>query len=132
MADALAGKKVISISYTAPDENAAQALRDFFKFHKDYMEKKCHKEGPLKLIQYTITESPEYVEDGFVWMQGKTPEKTGKIVFHHYEVYEGAEGVYHHWIDGQEIFPEISEMIKTYNIEFRMNNMLTVIHHLWD
>ena len=35
MADALAGKKVISISYTAPDENAAQALRDFFKFHKD-------------------------------------------------------------------------------------------------
>ena len=51
MTDALAGKIVTSLTWTAPDETGAQALRDFFDFHKQYMIEKCHKEGPLKLIQ---------------------------------------------------------------------------------
>ena len=50
MTDALAGKIVTSLTWTAPDETGAQALRDFFDFHKQYMIEKCHKEGPLKLI----------------------------------------------------------------------------------
>ena len=124
------GKKIISITWIAPDENGAQALRDFYKFHKEYMLEKCFKEGPLKLVQYTVAESPEYEEDGFVWAQGRTPNKTGRIVFHHYEVYETEEGIHHHWIDGADIFPEISEMMTTYNLEYRMNNMLTAIHSI--
>ena len=100
MTDALAGKIVTSLTWTAPDETGAQALRDFFDFHKQYMIEKCHKEGPLKLIQYVIAEAPEYKEDGNIWIQGKFPEKTGRIVFHHYEIYETADGLHHHWIDG--------------------------------
>ena len=42
----------------------------FFKFDRDYIEKKYHNNGPLKLIQYTLTESTKYVEDWFVWMLG--------------------------------------------------------------
>ena len=113
-------------------ENDYDYLRDFFDFHKDYMKEKSHRQGQLELIQYTIAESPEYVEDGFVWMEGKIPERTGKIVFHQYELYRNADGIHHHWIDGQEIFPSISEMIRTYKIEFKMNNMLTITHSLWD
>ena len=132
MAGKLDGTKLVSITWTAPNENAAQALRDFFDFHKDYMKEKSYRQGQLELIQYTIAESPEYVEDGFVWMEGKTPERTGKIVFHQYELYRNADGIHHHWIDGKEIFPSISEMIKAYKIEFKMNNMLTITHSLWD
>ena len=47
IADVLAKKKVISISYIAPNENLAQKFRESFKFDRYYMEKKFHKEGPL-------------------------------------------------------------------------------------
>ena len=96
MNDGLAGKIVTSLTWTSPDETGAQALRDFFDFHKQYMIEKSHKEGPIKLIQYVIAEAPEYKEDGNVWIQVKFPEKTGGIVFHHYEIYEVADGLHHH------------------------------------
>ena len=132
MADALAEKIVASLTWTAPNETGAQALRDFFDFHKQYMIEKCHKEGPLKLIQYVIAEAPEYKEDGSIWIQGKFPEKTGRIVFHHYEIYETSDGLHHHWIDGAQFLPELLEMLDTYSIELRMNNQVKVIHSLWD
>ena len=40
MAGKLDGTKLVSINWTAPNESAAQALRDFFDFHKDYMKEK--------------------------------------------------------------------------------------------
>ena len=129
MADALAEKIVASLTWTAPNETGAQALRDFFDFHKQYMIEKCHKEGPLKLIQYVIAEAPEYKEDGSIWIQGKFPEKTGRIVFHHYEIYETSDGLHHHWIDGAQFLPELLEMLDTYSIELRMNNQVKVIHN---
>ena len=61
MAGKLDGTKLVSITWTAPNENAAQALRDFFDFHKNYMKEKSHKQSQLELIQYTIAESPKYI-----------------------------------------------------------------------
>ena len=52
MADALAGKRISTITYIAPDINAAKAMRDYLDSHKEFMAAKCYREGPLKLIHY--------------------------------------------------------------------------------
>ena len=52
MADALAGKRISTITYIAPDENAAEAMRDYLSSHKEFMAAKCYREGPLKLLHY--------------------------------------------------------------------------------
>ena len=52
MADALAGKRISTITYIAPDINAAKAMRDYLDSHKEFMAAKCYRDGPLKLIHY--------------------------------------------------------------------------------
>ena len=52
MADALAEKRISTITYIAPDENAAEAMRDYLSSHKEFMAAKCFREGPLKLLHY--------------------------------------------------------------------------------
>ena len=52
MADALAGKRISSITYIAPNENAAEAMRDYLSSQKEFMAAKCYREGPLRLIHY--------------------------------------------------------------------------------
>ena len=63
MADALAGKRISTITYIAPDENAAEAMRDYLSSHKEFMAAKCFREGPLKLLHYFFSEEPEYEEN---------------------------------------------------------------------
>ena len=41
MANALARKRISTITYIAPDENAAEAMRDYLSCHKEFMEAKC-------------------------------------------------------------------------------------------
>ena len=45
MADALAGKRISTITYIAPDENAAEAMRDYHSSHKEIMTAKCYRKG---------------------------------------------------------------------------------------
>ena len=52
MSDALAGKRISTITYTAPDINVAEAMRDYLDSHKEFMASKCYRDGPLKLIHY--------------------------------------------------------------------------------
>ena len=52
MADALAGKRISTITYIAPDENASEAMRDYLSSHKEFMAAKCYREGPLRLLHY--------------------------------------------------------------------------------
>ena len=63
MADALAGKRISTITYIAPDINAAEAMRDYLDSHKEFMAAKCYRDGPLKLIHYFFSEGPEYEEN---------------------------------------------------------------------
>ena len=42
MADALAGKRISTITYIAPDENASEAMRDYLSSHKEFMAAKCY------------------------------------------------------------------------------------------
>ena len=70
MADALAGKRISTITYIAPDENAAEAMRDYLSSHKEFMAAKCYREGPLRLIHYFFSEGPEYESDTAIWLEG--------------------------------------------------------------
>ena len=74
MADALAGKRISTITYIAPDINAAEAMRDYLDSHKEFMAAKCYRDGPLKLIHYFFSEGPEY-EENRSWLEGKYPKK---------------------------------------------------------
>ena len=82
MANALVGKKISSITFIAPYKYAAEAMRDFLDGHREWMETKSYKEGPLKLLHYTFAEGPEYEEGQAIsWAQGKYPKKTGRTKF---------------------------------------------------
>ena len=73
MASSLKNKSTVCMLWKVP-EHGVQAMRDFFEFHFEYMKEKSYREGELKLIQYSISESPEYVEDLEPWLEGKFPE----------------------------------------------------------
>ena len=74
MANALKGKTTVSITWIAPTKEGVDALNIFFDGHYEFMETKSYREGPLKLIQYVISESPEY--DGMdEFFEGKFPKK---------------------------------------------------------
>ncbi len=131
MANALAGKRISTITYIAPDENAAEAMRDYLSSHKEFMAAKCYREGPLKLLYYFFSEGPEY-EENRSWLEGKYPKETGRTIFHLYHMYENEEGVQHHWFEISEFLPVLSELIKTFNMEVMVSNQLTVVQSLWD
>ena len=102
------------------------------------MKEKSHKEGPLKLINYYISESPEWLNDGpytagpAPFFEGKFPEKTGRIVFVLHEIYENEDGLHYHCIESKDFAPEFDNMLSTYNIEFKEFNQMKVIHSLWE
>ena len=74
MANELKGKSTASITWIAPNESAVEALRIFFEGHYEFMRNKSYREGPLKLVQYVVSESPEYA--GFTeFFDGKYPKK---------------------------------------------------------
>ena len=86
---------------------------------------------PLKLLQYTISESPEYKEVG-PFFEGKFPETTGRTVFTLFEIYETADGLHHHWIESAPWADTFTEVIDAHKIELQMFNQMKVIQSLWD
>ena len=131
MASSLKNKSTVCMLWKVP-EHGVQAMRDFFEFHFEYMKEKSYREGELKLIQYSISESPEYVEDLESWLEGKFPETTGRTIFNLFEVYETEDGLHHHWIETKEIAEELSSMVQTYNLEWVCFNQMKVVQSLWD
>ena len=110
-----------------------EAMRDFLDGHREWMETKSYKEGPLKLLHYTFAEGPEYEEGQAIsWAQGKYPKKTGRTIFQLYELYESEEAVHHHWIDAAEFGPVLMQTVEEHKIEVRITNQLTVAQSLWD
>ena len=60
MANALRGNFSVSIIMIAPDEKATDALRILIEGHMEFMKTKSYQDGPLKLIHYSVSESPEW------------------------------------------------------------------------
>ncbi len=95
------------------------------------MKAKSYREGPLKLTQYVISESPEYDGVDEFW-QGVFPKKTGRTIFNLFEIYETEEGLHHHWIETAPMADVVGEMEETYNIEVIIFNQMKVRQSLWD
>ena len=66
MANALKGKSTVFLISIAPNEDAAETVRGFFENHYEFMREKSHREEPLKLLQYSVSESPEWKNDGIL------------------------------------------------------------------
>ena len=97
----------------------------------EYMKAKSHETGPLKLIHYSFSESPEWT-DNSRWHTGETPSTTERRVFHLFEIYENLEGLQHHWTETQEFIGEYYELIETHNIEVHTFNQMKIIQSLWE
>ena len=132
MANALVGKVSVSITFLAPNDTATEALRDFFVGHREFMEEKSYQNGPLSMVHYSISESPEYEQDDAAWAQGKYPKTTGKTIFHLYEIYESADGLHHHWIESAEFLPIMSELCAAHQIKLVVNNQMKATQSLWE
>ena len=131
MANALKGKTSACMVFVTPNERATEALRVFIEGHMEYMKTKSHEDGPLKLIHYSFSESPEW-SDNSRWHTGETPGITDRRVFHLFEIYENPEGLRHHWMETQEFIDEVYEIFETHKIEVQYFNQMQIIQSLWD
>ena len=131
MANALDGTSTVCIVWKVPTQEGVKALRDFFEFHYTYMKEKSYQQGPLELIQYTISESPEYANDAS-WHGGAFPPTTGRTIFTLFEIYRTPDGLHHHMIDSKDFAAELYEIATTYGIELHLMNQMKVIQSLWD
>ena len=147
MGNELVGKTTVTFVWIAPNETAVEALRVFFQGHYEFMKEKSYREGSLKLIQYSISESPEYegmclpwsshqvgsLEPGYKkFGQGEFPKTTGRTVFTLFEIYENEDGLHHHWIESEPFQDEFVELHDAHKIELQMFNHMKIIQSLWD
>ena len=131
MANALKGKTAVSITWIASNDTAAEAMRVFFEGHFEFMVNKSYREGPLKLVTYSIAESPEWAENKS-WEQGKIPATTGRTIFNLYEIYETPDGLHHHWIESAGYLDTFYELMETHKIEVHLFNQMKIIQSLWE
>ena len=95
------------------------------------MKEKSYQQGPLELIQYTISESPEYDNDASSH-EGQFHPTTGKTIFTLFEIYRTEDSLHHHMIDGKVFASELYELATTDDIEFQLMNQMKVLQSLWD
>ena len=131
MANALRGNFSVSIILIAPDEKATDALKILIEGHMEFMKTKSYQDGPLKLIHYSVSESPEWSEKSR-WHTTETPGTTGRRVFHLFEIYESLEGLQHHWMEAEEFQEEIKQTLDIYKIEIHQFNQMKIIQSLWE
>ena len=137
MANALKGKSTVFLTFIAPNDEAVGVLRGFFENHYEFMKAKSHTDGPLKLVQYYVSESPEWENDGTYnapapFFEGKFPNKTGRTIFVLTEIYEHENGLHHHMIESKDFVPEFDEMLSTFKIEYQCMCHMKIIKSLWD
>ena len=92
----------------------------------EFMKVKSHSEGPLELIHYSISEGPEYKEQGS-FAKGELPDKTGRTVFTLFEIYAEEEGFKHHWIESAEFLPAMAEAFELF-----IFSHTKITQSLWD
>ena len=138
MANALKEKSTVFLIFIAPNDEAAAALRSFFENHYEFMREKSHTDGPLKLLQYSVSEGPEWENDGTYiaapapFFDGQFPKTTGRTSFVLTEIYETENGLHHHFIESKDFVSEFDGLISTYNIEYKSFNQMKIIQSLWD
>ena len=128
---ALKGKTLTTVTVILPSEEVAAEVMDGVGGHLEFMQEKSCRDGPLKLIQYFISSGPEWKESAS-FLGGKTPEKTGGVVFTLVEIYETDNGLHHHWIESRETHPPFETLIKEVGGEIQIYSFQKIIQSLWE
>ena len=131
MANALKGKTLTTLTVILPSEVVAAEVMDGVGGHLEFMQEKSYRDGPLKLIQYFISSGPEWKESAS-FLDGKTPQKTGRVVFTLVEIYETDNGLHHQWIESRETHPHFETLIKEVGGEIQIYSFQKIIQSLWD
>ena len=131
MANALAGNRIMFITWIAPDEYAASKLRDTVDDYMEFVRNSTPQEGPMRMIHSFFSEGPEY-EMSESWIEGKHPPKTGRVILNLYEIYATEEGLDLAWVEAAEWFPTLAEMLEEFKIEMTVANQLSITYNLWD
>ena len=131
MANALKGKTLTTIIMIFPDGKAAEEIEEQMRGVYEFMETKSYKSGPLKLIHYSISSGPEWKENAS-FLDGKIPEKTGRLIVTLTEIYESEDGLHHHWIESKEYFPVVEQLLKEIGAELKIYTHQKIIQSLWD
>ena len=131
MANALKGKTLTTIIMIFPDEKAIEEIEAQMRGVYEFMEAKSYKSGPLKLIHYSISSGPEWKENAS-FLDGKIPEKTGRLIVTLTEIYESEDGLHHHWIESKEYFPVVEQLLKEIGAELKIYTHQKIIQSLWD
>ena len=131
MANALKGKTLTTLTVILPNEEVAAEVMDGVGGHLEFMQEKSYRDGPLKLIQYFISSGPEWKESAS-FLDGKTPQKTGRVVFTLVEIYETDNGLHHHWIESRETHPLFETLIKEVGGEIQIYSFQKIIQSLWE
>ena len=131
MANALKGKTLTTIIMIFPDEKAAEEIEEQMRGVYEFMEAKSYKSSPLKLIHYSISSGLEQKENAS-FLDGKIPEKTGRLIVTLTEIYESEDGLHHHWIESKEYFPVVEQLLKEIGVELKIYTHQKIIQSLWD
>ena len=131
MANALKGKTLTTIIMIFPDEKDAEEIEEQMRGVYEFMEAKSYKSGPLKLIHYSISSGPEWKENAS-FLDGKIPEKTGRLIVTLIEIYESKDGLHHHWIESKEYFPVVEQLLEEIGAELKIYTHQKIIQSLWD
>ena len=131
MANALRGKTLTTLTVTLPSEEVAAEVMDGVGGHLEFMQEKSYRDGPLKLIQYFISSGPEWKESAS-FLDGKTPEKTGRVVMTLVEIYETDDGLHHRWIESKETHLLFESWLKEIGGEAQIHSFQKIIQSLWE
>ena len=131
MANALQGKTLTTLTVILQNEEVAAEMMENIHGHLEFMQEKSYREGPLKLIQYFISSGPEWKESAS-FLDGKMPQKTGRVVVTLVEIYETDNGLHHHWIESKETHSLFEIWIKEVGGEMQTHSFQKIIQSLWD
>ena len=131
MANALRGKTLTTLTVILPSEEVAAEVMDGVSGHLEFMQEKSYRDGPLKLIQYFISSGPEWKESAS-FLDGKTPEKTGRVVMTLVEIYETDDGLHHRWIESKETHLLFESWLKEIGGEAQIHSFQKIIQSLWE
>ena len=67
-----------------------------------------------------------------IWIEGKHPPKTSRVILNLFEIYSTEEGLDLAWVEAAEWFPTLAEMLEEFKIEMTVANQLSITQNLWD
>ena len=83
------------------------------------------------MIQYYVSSGPEW-EESASFLDGKMPEKTGRVIVSVVEIYKTEDGLHHQWIESKEHHQVFLTWLKEVDGEIQTYSFHKILQSLWD